>query len=574
MKGTGCPDKPVMSIDDDLFDISTYVNALCSFVRTCDTPMTISIQGDWGSGKTSMMNMMRENLQNDVWSIWFNTWQFSQFDMGNGLAFSMLDVLLNGLDCKPDVRSKIINGLVGFGRKAVRVATDVAVCGEAAELVGNLMEGTGEVDVASEILGLKEKFQNTVNAKLQKENKNRVVIFVDDLDRLQPEKAVELLEVLKLFLDCENCVFILAVDYEVVTLGIRQKFGDDVSSEKGKSFFDKIIQLPFKMPVSNYNINKYVQDMMQGMDIPIDAAMVELFKNLIHTSVGFNPRGMKRLFNTYQLLNIVSAATVRGIKDDVRKRELFAIICMQMCYEGLYTYLASTRLDAESMTSLIEPDTSEAALKEIYNDIESDKQQQLSRIMTFLPYFAEAIRLEGEDAISDDEINTFERILKSSLVTSVKSTDEETSDDQREWDDRYINKELVKSVAAKLADIGSFRLWQPRKARDDIKFSDASGYCTWTTNSGLDINLEYYISKISQSETGISILISTNTKNTEQTFFDMLGDNPLKLSRIPTKYTWGRYSYPNALRLNYDDKTAADQIVQMMRNAYEQLKGL
>ena len=82
-------------------------------------------------------------------------------------------------------------------------------------------------------------------------------------DRLQPAKAVELLEVLKLFLDCDRCVFVLAVDYEVVTSGIRQKFGNDVSVEKGRSFFDKIIQLPFKMPVASYDIRKYVKNMME-----------------------------------------------------------------------------------------------------------------------------------------------------------------------------------------------------------------------------------------------------------------------------------------------------------------------
>lgn len=106
MKKMGYPDKPVASITEDLFNVEVYVNALCSFIRSCDTPMTISIQGDWGSGKTSMMNMMKANLQGAVWPIWFNTWQFSQFDMGNSLAFSMMDVILKGLDCKTDTRRK------------------------------------------------------------------------------------------------------------------------------------------------------------------------------------------------------------------------------------------------------------------------------------------------------------------------------------------------------------------------------------------------------------------------------------------------------------------------------------
>ena len=56
----GYPDKPVNSLKNDLFSIETYIDGLCQFIRNCDTPMTISIQGDWGSGKTSMMNMICE----------------------------------------------------------------------------------------------------------------------------------------------------------------------------------------------------------------------------------------------------------------------------------------------------------------------------------------------------------------------------------------------------------------------------------------------------------------------------------------------------------------------------------
>lgn len=60
----------------------------------------------------------------------------------------------------------------------------------------------------------KNKIRNELwNAIVQREHKDRVVIFVDDLDRLVPSKAVELLEVLKLFLDCKQCVFVLAIDY-------------------------------------------------------------------------------------------------------------------------------------------------------------------------------------------------------------------------------------------------------------------------------------------------------------------------------------------------------------------------
>ncbi|MDD4544159.1 MAG: P-loop NTPase fold protein, partial [Clostridia bacterium] len=54
MSKMGYTDKPVEKLTEDSFGIKTYINGLCQFIVSCDTPMTISIQGDWGSGKTSM----------------------------------------------------------------------------------------------------------------------------------------------------------------------------------------------------------------------------------------------------------------------------------------------------------------------------------------------------------------------------------------------------------------------------------------------------------------------------------------------------------------------------------------
>ncbi len=54
----GNTDKPIEKTVNDTFGIRSYVDGLCRFILNCDTPMTISIQGDWGSGKTSMMNMI------------------------------------------------------------------------------------------------------------------------------------------------------------------------------------------------------------------------------------------------------------------------------------------------------------------------------------------------------------------------------------------------------------------------------------------------------------------------------------------------------------------------------------
>ena len=568
MGDMGCPDKPVASISEDLFNVSTYINGLCSFVRSCDTPMTISIQGDWGSGKTSMMNMMRENLQASIWPIWFNTWQFSQFDMGNSLAFSMMDVLMKGLDCDQAVIKKVLGGIAGFTKNAVRVVTDQAAGGTASELAANIMNSGISSDYASEVLQLKEKFQDAVDKKLTKEHRDRVVIFVDDLDRLRPVKAVELLEVLKLFLDCEKCVFILAVDYEVVTLGIREKFGGSVSEEKGRSFFDKIIQLPFKVPVAQYDIQRYVRDMMDKMSIWTEQQEILLFTNLIRTSIGFNPRSMKRLFNTYQLLDIITKNTVNNMDEAVRKRILFASVCVQMNFDEFYFYLTSTQIDTDTFGALIKTEERENVLQEIYADVKKDNlEQKIKKLSSFIPYFVQSLKTDDSEELSEKELQNLRVILKCSVITSVNAGNQNDTSDLV-WNYRDANKQLAKKTASLLAEIGDFAIWLPRKEREGIHLYDVSGYFTWILDAGFRCTLEYYLSRIDGSSICVHIYVSLADKGNEQAFFKLLGDDPLNLGKKPVKVDWGRYKYLNVLSFHDNDSCSAEQIAEAVKNAY------
>ena len=93
----GFTDKPTSTLNEDAFGVQQYIAGLNEFIIECYTPMTIAIQGDWGSGKTSMMNMVRSKISDKVHTIWFNTWQFSQFQMQDNLAVSMLGFLLSEL---------------------------------------------------------------------------------------------------------------------------------------------------------------------------------------------------------------------------------------------------------------------------------------------------------------------------------------------------------------------------------------------------------------------------------------------------------------------------------------------
>ncbi|MBQ2424001.1 MAG: hypothetical protein II262_04300, partial [Alistipes sp.] len=79
----------------DLFGIQAYQNALIKYIRLTDTPITIALQGEWGSGKTSLMNLLRYHLCDvdsaPYFPIWINTWQYSLMKSPQQAIMSILE---------------------------------------------------------------------------------------------------------------------------------------------------------------------------------------------------------------------------------------------------------------------------------------------------------------------------------------------------------------------------------------------------------------------------------------------------------------------------------------------------
>ena len=68
--------------EDDKLGIKDYAYALKTFIENTETPMTIGVQGEWGSGKTSLMNLLWKELEGEkkntkLESVWINTWEHS-----------------------------------------------------------------------------------------------------------------------------------------------------------------------------------------------------------------------------------------------------------------------------------------------------------------------------------------------------------------------------------------------------------------------------------------------------------------------------------------------------------------
>ena len=264
-------DEPIEIYDNDSLSMQKQINGLSRYLSTCSCPLTVSIQGRWGSGKTSFFNMVRNKLENNQNNnclfVEFNAWQYSQFSKDANLPVSLFASITNQIkkeisDDNPYINDNYIQdskyldtlktvisfiGTVGnrYAEKkfGFNILSEKRKFQEEREEFNKLMNGVNAISK------LQNDFKQFVEEALEKKFKklddksrrnSRIIVFIDDLDRLLPEKAVDLLDIIKIFLDCPRCVFVLAVDYDVIINGVEKKYQ---YPEKRKRRFQTIVQI-------------------------------------------------------------------------------------------------------------------------------------------------------------------------------------------------------------------------------------------------------------------------------------------------------------------------------------------
>lgn len=346
-------DVPRRHDQEDLFGIKVYQDALIKYIKLTDTPITIALQGEWGSGKTSLMNLLRWNLcevdKAPYYPVWINTWQYSLMKTPQQAIISILEGIVNQIGAlNPNAqRNESMKKIGGLFKKMATVGAKVAV-GVAGIDSGVVDDIVGNDNAQSDINQLKEEIGKLINEALANDpSKIGFTFYIDDLDRIDPPVAVEILELLKNIFDLEKCVFILAIDYDVVIKGLKPKFGEltDKNEREFRSFFDKIIQLPFSMPVASYNVDAFLVDALSKIEFfskneLSDAQLAETLSEVARLSVGSNPRSLKRLTNTLSLISIINAEKSAESGANTQNKTLnFSLVCMQIAYPYIYNQL-------------------------------------------------------------------------------------------------------------------------------------------------------------------------------------------------------------------------------------------
>ena len=350
----GIVDEALAQGGDDALKISSYKDALVDFIKRTDTPMTIGVQGEWGSGKTSLLNQIWNDLEtfnkednsiDDFKQIWINSWEHSLLCSPEECLMKIInEIILDLLEADTDKSrtDKIRSGVNNIMKGALRIGSSLTLGVAGVDAVDDIFSQD-----SNSIKELREQLKSLV-AEIKTLETNRygkVIIYVDDLDRIDPKDAVSILELLKNIFNIKDCVFVLAIDYQVVVKGLVGKFGKPTPENEWefRAFFDKIIQLPFTMPMGNYDIANYVLGLLGeiGFYAGKDELDPELINQFVTKSIGGNPRSIKRLINSLALIKILNDKEAGEESDGVLKDKdtamvMFAMVCLQIAHPEIY----------------------------------------------------------------------------------------------------------------------------------------------------------------------------------------------------------------------------------------------
>lgn len=284
------PEAPV-GLKKDLLGFTAYAKTLAKAARDAEQPLTIGVFGDWGTGKSSLMRMVVEELdeQPQVVTVQCNAWQFQHEEQP---LFPLVASVIRLFDDHLS-KSMALDGMLEDVEAAAQAIT-AKDTGRREAIVR-----AAPVDMSDRIDELLHQSHFARAFQLLKEIQVPVgwkfVIVVDDLDRCSPTQAVRLLESIKLVMDHPGFVFVLGVSRDVIEEHLEFTYRKDqgIQAFSGSSYLEKLIQLPFPIPRQRERI----LDMARELASTIEESDLKPLLPALTAAFGFNPRALIRVVN-------------------------------------------------------------------------------------------------------------------------------------------------------------------------------------------------------------------------------------------------------------------------------------
>lgn len=273
-------DGPISKISEDQLNRAGFSNRLAKAIRSVpgDESLVLALYGPWGSGKSSIKNMMLEELRSNEWAcpiiLEFNPWRLGDESQLLGAFFSEVTKKLEGYSkslvnpSKAEVsaaRNRVVKWqeygrYVSFAGTTTAGASAIFTAGSATgsaiffllapvlKLLGLLFKhGENAAAAAAKrtsktLEDIRHDLQEAFNSKALKKN---ILVIIDDLDRLSQSEIVTMIRLIKAHTDFPRFIFLLLCEEDRIA-----KAHDEVAGGEGlgRRYLEKIVQIPFRVP--------------------------------------------------------------------------------------------------------------------------------------------------------------------------------------------------------------------------------------------------------------------------------------------------------------------------------------
>ena len=321
----------------DQFQRKPFAERLAQTIakRTSRESFVIGLYGAWGEGKTTVLDYMDEALTAEagVVLIRFNPWLFSSDEaMTAGLITTIADEVDIQLEAKVEGVKNVARLMATYGGKLAKTIGAV---------IGNsLMEKAGEqTEGLGDMLGPKaptlEQLKDTISAQLLQLD-TRVVILMDDIDRLTRAEIQRVFRLIKVGADFPTLTYVLAFDPDMVASAIGEQYGSGDAAE-GQRFLEKIVQLPLHLPyLDRPSLTDYTYDLLtqtlDDIEVGLNNRQLERFRDALQEDIMpviRTPRQAKRYANA-------AGFAIPILRDDTDPVDVLLVEALRVMFPAMF----------------------------------------------------------------------------------------------------------------------------------------------------------------------------------------------------------------------------------------------
>ena len=330
-------DSPISIPEEDRFGIDPFARALARSFNEISSPVgaTIALNGPWGSGKSSAVNLIRHHLRSvteeeNLLIVDFKCWWFHGEE---ALTLAFLQTLNTALgkslsEKAKDLIPKIGKTLLQAG-PVIGPAINIATGSPFGTLFSRSLDFTKQFFPADEsVEGLFRRLSEALE-----QQKKRFLVIIDDIDRLTPDEALLVFRLVKSVGRLPNVMYLIAFDRELAEKAVKERYPSE-----GPHFLEKIIQAYFELPLpARDDLNgAFLAEIERRCGAFTDQEEIRRFMNIFYDFIVpylNSPRDLTRLTNSVAIswppvakeVNVADFVALEVIR--VFEPKLYNMIC-------------------------------------------------------------------------------------------------------------------------------------------------------------------------------------------------------------------------------------------------------